>query len=359
MLPCGDLICLSCFQTLLEPQESKLICPVDKETLIISQKFREKVQKITKQQQELLWISCQQHIDLIAEYYCNIHRELVCHQCVHKSHRAHAQKLDHVVAQDIQEFCERALIRLKERRGIVTDLIQEVENYNQLDKSYPAEIFVKILKGIQDELLPHLDKKGKKELQLKMNRKANNDISEESMALFNITDDHEDLLKEWIHGEDEAGNTQLELLYKGTRDTFNSSKMHEMINDKGPIVGIIKSQHDQVFGGYSSVGWKNAGDWTRDENAFLFSLTKKTKHEQYQQKEQALYFAASYMLWFSYDMLLYSNCDSNTSSSSSLGTTYKLPDGIVQGSVEGQNYLAGSSNYSVKEIEIYRVILEQ
>ncbi|CDW76598.1 UNKNOWN [Stylonychia lemnae] len=192
-----------------------------------------------------------------------------------------------------------------------------------------------------------------------MNRKSNIDFSEDSISIFNLTDEHEELLKGWIHGEEEGKNTEFELLYKGTRDTFVSQKMHEMINQKGPIVGIIKSQHDQVFGGYSSIGWRNQGDWVRDENAFVFSLTKKTKHEQYQHQEQALYFTDTFMLWFGYDFMIYSNCDKNPNTNSSLGTTYKLPEGIAVGSVEGKSYLAGSFNFTVKEMEVYRVILDQ
>ena len=88
-------------------------------------------------------------------------------------------------------------------------------------------------------------------------------------------------MKIWIHGEDKAPSVKFEQLYKATRDTFSAAKMHEMINHKGPIVAIIKSQHDKVFGGYSSIGWKPDGAWVADANAFIFSLTHKTKHEQY------------------------------------------------------------------------------
>ncbi|CDW74544.1 UNKNOWN [Stylonychia lemnae] len=361
ILPCGDSICLSCFGKALEPEESKLICPIDKEALIITKKFREKIQKMTQQKNKLLWILCQNHLDLIAEYYCNTHREMVCHLCAHKGHANHAKKLDLIVDKDIQGFCERALERLNERRSKINDLIDEIEIFKQKERSYPSEVFIKILREVQDSLIPHLDKKGGKELELKNNGKrcSADDFSEETLSVFNITDDHEELLKVWIHGEDEMGSSKFELLYKATRDTFSSAKMHEMINNKGPIVGIIKSQHDQVFGGYSSVGWKADGAWTLDGKAFIFSLTKKTKHEQYQNKDQALYYANSFMLWFGYDILLYTDCNNNASSYSNFGTTYKPPDGIVQGQDSANTYLAGSHYFSVKEIEVYKVSKEE
>ncbi|CDW77572.1 UNKNOWN [Stylonychia lemnae] len=318
-----------------------------------------------KQKTELLWILCQNHLDLIAEYYCNIHREIVCHLCVHKGHANHAKKLDHIVASDVQGFCERAIERLKERRSKITDLINEIEIFKQKERSYPAEVFIKILREVQDSLLPYLGKKERRELLLKYIGKgcSVDDFSEETLSVFNITDEHEELLKQWIYGEDEIQNSKFELLFKATRDSFSSIKMHEMIDNKGPIVGIIKSEHDQVFGGYSSIGWKANDGQTADDKAFIFSLTKKTKHEQYQNKDQALYYANSYMLWFGYDINLYTDCNingiQNDSSYSNFGTIYRPPDGMVYGQESANTYLAGSHYFSVKEIEIYKVSYEE
>jgi hypothetical protein len=116
MLPCGDSICLACFEPLLQPQESKLICPVDEEVLIIPAKFRATVAKMQKQKIQMLWILCQEHQDIIAEYYCPQHRTMVCHQCAFSGHSDHAKKLQHVVSKDVEGFCERALQRLQERK---------------------------------------------------------------------------------------------------------------------------------------------------------------------------------------------------------------------------------------------------
>ena len=65
------------------------------------------------------------------------------------------------------------------------------------------------------------------------------------------------------------------------------------------------------------------------------------------------------MLWFGYDILLYDQCNNNGSSYSNFGTTYKAPDGMVQGSEDANNYLAGSHSFTVKEIEVFKVIAEE
>ncbi|CDW75181.1 tldc domain-containing protein [Stylonychia lemnae] len=359
ILPCGDSICLSCFEPLLLPQESKLVCPVDQEIIIIPKKFKENVQKMLKTKNNMLWILCQDHVDIIAEYYCNTHRQMICHQCAYKTHADHAKKLDHVVTNDIQGFCERALHRLQERKNKLSELISEVEELNLKEKSSTSDSFIKIFRDVQDQLIPHMDKAQIREVQLKFKEKGDADFNEDTLAVFNITNEHELLLKQWIHGEEKAEDTKFELLYKATRDTFSAQKMHELIDDKGPIVGLIKSQHDQVFGGYCSLGWKSAGAFVEDDKAFIFSLTKKTKHELSQNKNQAVYYDNGFMLWFGYDILLYNDCNANASSYSNFGNSYQLPDGMAIGSEEANNYIAGSHYFTVSEIEIFKVTLPE
>jgi len=80
-----------------------------------------------------------------------------------------------------------------------------------------------------------------------------------------------------------------------------------------------------VFGGYLHQSWKGAGAWQKAEKAFVFSMTKKTKHEQFQHFEHAVYFERTFHIWFGYDILLYNNCNNNSSSYSKLGYVYEGP----------------------------------
>jgi len=68
------------------------------------------------------------------------------------------------------------------------------------------------------------------------------------------------------------------LIYKGTKDGFQSAKFHEKCDDKGATIVLIKSKtNGEVFGGSVSVGWTRDGNYHADTTAFLFSITKKTK----------------------------------------------------------------------------------
>jgi hypothetical protein len=58
-----------------------------------------------------------------------------------------------------------------------------------------------------------------------------------------------------------------------------------------------------IFGGYSS-GKFPVDDFASDSGAFIFSLTKKTKHVQYEEKEYALYSNKDYLFGFGYDIMI-------------------------------------------------------
>jgi hypothetical protein len=52
------------------------------------------------------------------------------------------------------------------------------------------------------------------------------------------------------------------------------------------------------------------------------------------------------------------NSTRSTTNVSNLGVIYELPPGIVCGSDEAKLFMAGSYNFKVKEIEIFKVIIK-
>lgn len=55
------------------------------------------------------------------------------------------------------------------------------------------------------------------------------------------------------------------------------------------------------------------------------------------------------------DLCIFNDCNNNNESYSNLGGTYELPEGIVYGTQEARSYLAGSFEFKVCEIEVFRV----
>jgi hypothetical protein len=76
---------------------------------------------------------------------------------------------------------------------------------------------------------------------------------------------------------------KFELLWKGSRDGFKAATFHTKCNNQGPTLTVIKSQHDKVFGGFTSESWGFAGTSSKsqgkqDSTAFIYSLTRMEKY---------------------------------------------------------------------------------
>nr|XP_034306895.1 interferon-induced protein 44 [Crassostrea gigas] len=74
-------------------------------------------------------------------------------------------------------------------------------------------------------------------------------------------------ISQWI-GRD----SQLELLYKLSRDGMSYQRFHELCDNKGPTVTIFYNTDNNVYGGYVSDSWGSTGRWFSDQKAFLFKL---------------------------------------------------------------------------------------
>jgi hypothetical protein len=74
---------------------------------------------------------------------------------------------------------------------------------------------------------------------------------------------------------------KFELIFRGSRDGFKSSTFHQICDEKGASLIIIKSEMGEVFGGYTDIPWtsfkiRSKGDElkTGKGNSFLFSVRK-------------------------------------------------------------------------------------
>lgn len=56
-------------------------------------------------------------------------------------------------------------------------------------------------------------------------------------------------------------NYTLELVFKGTRDGFDTDDMLRVFKDKPNTLSVVESEHGAVFGGFSSHAWVEYGEW--------------------------------------------------------------------------------------------------
>jgi hypothetical protein len=66
----------------------------------------------------------------------------------------------------------------------------------------------------------------------------------------------------------------LRSLIRGSRDGFTDAKFHELCDNQGPLLVLVKTGKDILIGGFSSIPWKKSGDWTVDPKCVVFSLTR-------------------------------------------------------------------------------------
>ena len=85
-------------------------------------------------------------------------------------------------------------------------------------------------------------------------------------------------LLDYIRNTDESFNfSEIELLYRGSRDGDRTKTCHQLCDNKQNVLIIMQSDTGHIFGGYSKIGFKvkNNPVWKKDNNCFLFSLDLK------------------------------------------------------------------------------------
>ncbi|XP_078350503.1 uncharacterized protein LOC144635272 [Oculina patagonica] len=176
----------------------------------------------------------------------------------------------------------------------------------------------------------------------------------ESVILTN--EEHRSVLKSWLHRHDGKWH----ILFRASQDTLSSRDgFHLTCDNKGPTVTIVKSGNN-VFGGFTEVSWTRRGGWTCSFDAFLFSMvnpqglgpTKMPIKNQHQQT--AIYSDRSYGPTFGEGLDLYISkyIDTDNSSRSNLGDTYKCPQG------QQSTFFTGGRNFTVTDYEVFGLDME-
>ena len=113
------------------------------------------------------------------------------------------------------------------------------------------------------------------------------------------------LFTEWL----DYPNFKFNLLYRGSRDGYNSKAFHTLCDGKSKTLILIKSwEHEKVFGGWVSVEWQDCGAYLEDPEAFIFSVSYKQKF-QIKTPDFAIFLGQEYLLCFGSDIMITNNCN--------------------------------------------------
>ena len=166
---------------------------------------------------------------------------------------------------------------------------------------------------------------------------------------------------------------QIILLYRGSKDGFQSKIFHQKCDKKGETLTIIKSSDNYIFGGYTEINWDSTvwngqkGDKNNTKrngigNEFVFTLVSpyEIKPQKYNLKKRfwdySIYCDGSLGPVFGcYDIKIEDNCNIKENKF----TFYEFKkDEISFNDTTGKKRLlfTGKDSFIVKEIEVFQII---
>lgn len=159
---------------------------------------------------------------------------------------------------------------------------------------------------------------------------------------------------------------KLDLVYRGTRDGFSSDAFHSKCDGKVNTLSIIKSEHDNIFGAFTTKAWHSYDGYLSDPDTFIFSLVNKDDRPFKVMAVKNGYnaircysnfgpsFGGGDRLAGTKDIKIASYSNANKESYSDFGYTYKHPD-YQYGTEKANKILAGSFYFKTTEIEVFTI----
>ena len=142
------------------------------------------------------------------------------------------------------------------------------------------------------------------------------------------------------------------LLYRASLDGFEAAKFHKKCDNQSNTLTVIKSENGFVFGGFTPSPWDSSSRYKKQNNSFLFSLINESKKPEKiminSYYEKAIYCSASYGPTFGGGHDIYISDKSNENKLSYSG-------GSGNSYISAYSTIAGSKNFQVLEIEVYRI----
>jgi len=149
------------------------------------------------------------------------------------------------------------------------------------------------------------------------------------------------------------------LQYKATRDGFTAQNFHTKCDTAANTLTIIKSEHGNIFGGFTEKARNSSDRYYADPEAFIFSLVNKENKpfkvmctNGFDAIHCESFLGPSFGGQNGDDILICSNSHVNKSSLCNFGSSYKHV-GYPQYTKKAKTILAGSYNFQTLEIEVF------
>jgi TLD len=224
----------------------------------------------------------------------------------------------------VDEYIHRLLTTLFEVKVKAQSCIELVTAYRDKTQSFTTAEFLTMTKDVYDFLAPLQQSREVKDslnfhkvpealpVEIKIDITVDHNplmFDDYAVETFGLKLPEQELFVKWL--DLIAQVPKLTLVYRGTRDTFKAARFHELTDNKGPTISIIKSKCGKVFGGYTSAPWTSVRGYKKDEKAFLFSLTSKIKYRAKDPMQNKVGHTPEYLIVFGKpnDLWLKADCD--------------------------------------------------
>ena len=158
--------------------------------------------------------------------------------------------------------------KINELYDIISNLKQENKQLKENQKKLEEKI--KIILNEIKPLKEFKEKMDKKEKEKNENKKIRNLDS----LVLGDNEKYNKTLKNWINPNMKI---KAELLYRLTRDGDEIQTFHNLCDNKGITLLLVKLIDGNILGGYITKDWDNHSEWKSDQDAFVFSLTQNVK----------------------------------------------------------------------------------
>ena len=154
-------------------------------------------------------------------------------------------------------------------------------------------------------------------------------------------------MKQWLISQLPMKVATLTLLFSGSTLGWEPSKFHELCDEKGPTITVMKSKAGRVFGGFAMQSWDSkTGDFKADDKAFIYSIDRQQIYRVID-AQKALYCSSSYCPCFGYAALGLGRLSPLNKENGGYCYTNGYDDGAIYGiksDAQGNHEVTGEGN---------------
>lgn len=152
---------------------------------------------------------------------------------------------------------------------------------------------------------------------------------------------------------------QRSLLYRASEHGYEVAKFHEKCDKIPNTLTVIKSANGFIFGGFTSNTWDGPDAHKRDDKAFIFSLkNKENKAEKMIVNPTSAHFAivSNPSLGPTFGQYRRNFCIKDCSNQNVASySDFSSSDTYVTSGKKADDFLAGSRDFQVSDIEVYQL----